>query len=341
MSNGKTLEISWGAILKIGIAVALLYFLYNIGGILVWVLFGLIISILFNPVIDFLEEKRIPRVLGAVLSYLLFFSIFAFSIYLAALLFIDEIKQFLAVFPQYFEKASPILRALGFQAFENAETFLKASGESFSKMSDNIFSALFSFFGGVFATLFVIVMAFFISLEKEMVEKVLINIFPKKYESAVSSIWEKCQKKVAGWFGVRVLSCFFVGIATYIVLLLFKVEYPFSLGLFAGILNFVPYIGPLITGILLSVIVLPLDFLKFIFVLIAFILIQQIENNVISPILMKKFVGMPPVLVLFSIVVGGKIWGFLGAILVIPLVGIIFEFLKEFLEKKRAKESLV
>jgi len=73
---------------------------------------------------------------------------------------------------------------------------------------------------------------------------------------------------------------------------------------------------------------------------VVFILIQQIENNVLSPILMKKFVGLPPVLVLLSLVVGAKLWGALGAVLAVPLFGIIFEFLKEFLEKRRDRQTL-
>jgi len=119
------------------------------------------------------------------------------------------------------------------------------------------------------------------------------------------------------------------------------VRYPFTLGLFAAVFNFIPYIGPLFTGILLFLIIFPLDVLKTIFVLIAFVLIQLIEGNILSPILMKKIVGLPPALVLVALVVGGKLWGILGAILIIPLAGILFEFFREFLQKRKEKEVVI
>ena len=68
-------------------------------------------------------------------------------------------------------------------------------------------------------------------------------------------------------------------------------------------------------------------------------LIQILENNVVSPLLMKKFLDLPPVLVLISLLVGGTIFGILGMIFVVPVFGIVYEFLKEFLERKREQES--
>ena len=67
----------------------------------------------------------------------------------------------------------------------------------------------------------------------------------------------------------------------------------------------------------------------------AFILIQQIENNILTPILAKRFVDIPPVLVLLSLVIGGELLGVLGAILAVPLGGILFELIRDFLKKRR------
>jgi predicted PurR-regulated permease PerM len=108
-----------------------------------------------------------------------------------------------------------------------------------------------------------------------------------------------------------------------------------SLSFLSAVLNFVPIIGPIIAAIV-AFIFLALDsWLKAVFFVVAFILIQQIEGAIISPILTKKFVGIPPVLVLLSVAVGGKLLGVLGAVLAIPMFGIIFEFLKDFLAKRK------
>jgi len=340
MDQEKLLDISWRTIAKIFIAVACFYILYSIRDILIWFIFALTISVLFNPAIGFLHKRKIPRGLAVVFMYVGVFGILSVLIYLVVPLFTVEIQAFLESFPEYFEKISPPLKGLGFQAFENIESFLQALGNSLEGMADNIFSVLFSIFGGVFSALFVIITAIFLSLEEKGVERTLMLLFPKKYEVQVLNVWARCQKKVAGWFGARVLACLFVGFASYITFLLFNVKYPFALALFAGVFNFIPYVGPLLTGIVIFLIVFPTEMFKAIFVLIAFGLIQQIEGSILSPILMKKFVGLPPALVLISLVVGANLWGLLGAILAIPLFGILFEFFKEFLEKRRDGDSV-
>ncbi|MEA3505932.1 MAG: AI-2E family transporter, partial [Elusimicrobiota bacterium] len=79
---------------------------------------------------------------------------------------------------------------------------------------------------------------------------------------------------------------------------------------------------------------------KALFILIAFVIIQLIEGNVLTPVLTKKFVGLPPVLVLIALMVGGKLWGILGAILAIPLLGLLYEFLRDFLKKRKESEAV-
>jgi predicted PurR-regulated permease PerM len=335
MDGEKLLDISWKTIFKISLAVICFYILYSIRGILVWFIFALTISVLFNPAINFLQRRKIPRIAGVILVYFGLFGLLSFLIYLVVPLFASEIQAFLESFPQYFEKISPPLRGLGFQAFNNVESFLQALGGALEGMADNIFNVLFTIFGGVFAALFVIVTAIFLSLEEKAGERALILFCPKKYESYVLNLWLRCQKKVAGWFGARLIACLFVGLASYLAFLLFNIKYPFTLALFAGVFNFIPYLGPLLTGVVLFFVVFPTEPLKGIFVLITFALIQQVENSVLSPILMKKFIGLPPALVLIALVVGANLWGLLGAILAIPLFGILFEFLKEFLQKRR------
>jgi len=341
MNGEKLLDISWRTIVKISIAIFVFYIIFSIKDILIWFLFALVISVLFNPIIDFLQRKKIPRVLGVILVYVVFFGTFSILIYLIVPLFIYEIQEFIRSLPAYFEKISPPFKGLGFQAFEGIEDFVKAFGGTLEVMASNIFSGLFIFFGGIITTLFVVVTALFLSLEEKPIEKILMLIFPKKYEAYVLNLWERSQKKVSAWFGARILACLFVGVASYITFLLFSVKYPFTLGLFAGVFNFIPYIGPFMTAIMLFLIIFPTEMLKAIFVLIAFGLIQQIEGSILTPILMKKIVGLPPSLVLIALVIGAKLWGILGAILVIPLVGILFEFGKEFLQKRREKETII
>ncbi len=341
MENEKILDVSWKAILRISIAIVCFYVLFLVRDILIWFIFALTISILSNPAVDFLQKKKIPRILGVILIYAAVFGVLGIFIYLMVPLFISELKTFVNFLPQYLERISPVLQGFGLETFNSVGGLLSALSQFLEGVTDNVFSVLFTIFGGFFTFLFIIVTAIFLSMDEKSIDKSLVLFFPPKYESFISGLWVRCQKKVSGWFGARLLACLFVGVACWIAFLALNIKYAFTLALFAGVFNFVPYIGPLVTAVILFLIVFPAEPFKGIFVLAVFGVIQEIDGHILSPILMKKFVGLPPALVLISLVVGGKLWGFLGAVLAIPLFGILFEFLKEFLQKRKEKDIII
>ncbi|MCH8986551.1 AI-2E family transporter [Patescibacteria group bacterium] len=340
--NEKILDISWGTIVKLAIAGFVIYLIFILKDILVWVLFGLIISILFDPVIDFLQKRKVPRVISTIGVYVVLFGILAYIIFATTPLFVKELQQFSQLLPQYYEESiSPSLQGLGIGVFQDFESFLKAVGESAAENSSSVGEVLVNIFGGIFSTIFVISVAIFLSIEDKPVERVIAVLFPKKYETVALDIWAKSQKKVSGWFLSRVLSSIFVGAATYIALLLFNVNYAFSLALLSGILNFIPIVGPILTTVLVALLVALDSPVRALFVVLAITLIQQVENNILTPILSRKFIGLPPVLVLVALAIGGQFWGIMGAILAIPLAGILFEFLRDFLKKRKEEQNVV
>ena len=341
MNGDKVLDISWGTILKISLAFLIFYIIYLVKDILVWFIFALIISVLFNPAVTFLQRIKVPRILAVIFIYVAIFGILGLLVYWMAPVFFSEIQQFSQLFPQYFEKIAPPLRDLGVEAFENMESFNQALGSILQKASSDILSALAVFFGGVGSTIFVLSIALFLSLEGKWVERVIGLLSPRKYEAYVLALWERSQTKVAGWFGSRILLALFVGVAVFIMLHLFNAEYALSLALLAGVLDFIPVLGPVFAGAVAFIFIALDSWVKAIFVLIGFVLIQQIEGNILSPILTRKFVGLPPVLVLLSLAIGAKLLGILGAVLAIPLAGIIFEFLRDFLRKKKEEKEKV
>lgn len=338
MSDEKILDISWGTLFKVGIAFFIFYVVYLIRDILIWFAFALIISVLFTPAIDFLQRRRIPRAIATVLVFILAFGALGILIYLIAPIFVTEIQQFTKLFPQYFEKFAPPLKGLGLEAFESFETFTLSFQEWLNQASGSILSAIASIFGGIFAAIAIFILAIFLSLEEKGIEKIIRTLAPARQEQEVLNLWKSCQSKVSAWFGVRLLACLFVGVMSYIALWLFDVNYPFALALFAGVADIIPIIGPIIAGIVIALIAALNSPGIAIVILIVFIIIQQIEGNILTPILTKKFIGLPPALVLVALMIGGNFWGILGAILAIPLAGIIFEFTRDYLNKRKEDE---
>jgi len=339
MEQQSILNISWGTIFKICLAVICLYILYLIRDIVVWFIFALVISILFNLLIDPLERKRIPRAVGATFSYLSVFVLLSFFIYKAAPILISEIEQFTQNLPQYLQQISPLLQKFGILTSQNTQSLTETLALNLEKVGGNIFNALFSIFGGALSTIFIISLAFFISLERGLVERILIAFSSSGYHKYLHHLLERSKRKVGGWFISRVIGVLFVGVSIYIILSIFNVEYALILSLLAGIFDFIPIVGPILAGLVITFIVALTSPFQALFVLLTFLIIQILEGNLLLPLLFKKFVGMPPALVLIALAVGGKLWGILGAILVIPLAGIVFEILKDYLEKQRQREE--
>ncbi len=339
-NNGeRVLDISWGTIVKLAVAGFLVYVVFLIRDILVWVLFGIILSVLFDPLIDFLQKRRIPRLVSTIGVYLIIFGVLTFLVYATIPLFVGELNRFSQSFPSYFQELiSPPLRGLGVAAFANAQSFLDAIGKGLEKTASNAMNVLFTIFGSIFATIFVLSVGIFLSIENKPIERTIHILFPRKYEELALDLWSRSQRKVSRWFFSRIISSLFVMVATYIALLLFDVRYPVSLSILAGVFNFVPVVGPLISGFLIALMVVLDSFLQAIFVVLAFILIQQIEENAIMPLLSRKLIGLPPALVIISLAIGARFWGIMGAVLAIPLAGILFEFLRDFF-KKHKEES--
>lgn len=338
-TNRQVLDISWETILKVCFTILVFYMFYLVRDIVIWFFFGLIISVLLDPAIDFFKKFRIPRIVAAIITYFLIFGALGAIIYLAAPLFVTEIKQFSQLVPQYFQNVGPVFKELRIESLQSIENLAQTITSSLEQVSFSIFNALGAFFGGIVSAIFILLVAFFLSLEDDGVDKALALLAPKRYEEYVLALFQRCKKKVSAWFGTRILACLFVALASLIVFYLFDVRYTFILAFLSGILSFVPFLGPLVVTILLVLIVgLSDGWIKAFIVVIAFTLIHQVEGNILSPILTKKLVGLPTVLVLLALAIGGEIFGFLGAVFSIPVAGIIYEFTKEFLEKKKEME---
>lgn len=337
MERENTLDITWKTIIKVFIAIFAFYLIYLARDIALWFFFGLAISILLEPAINFLRKMWIPKMIAIILIYTSVLGLIGLLIYLMAPVFIMEIKEFSSYLPDYFNKINPILEQLGVDFAESFNEMTISLVGGLEQSSKGIMNAIIAFFGGVASTLVILTIAFFLSLEDKGPERFLAFIAPKKYQEQIVTFFEKAQVKVAGWFGARLIACAFVGVASFIVFYIFDIEYALMLALLAGVLNFVPYIGPLITAVSLLVFVMVSSGSWFItlYVLLAVWAVQAVENNLLTPFLMKKMIDLPPVLVLISLLLGAKIFGFLGTIFIVPVAGIVYEFIKELIEKKR------
>lgn len=336
----QTLDISWGGIIKIFAAGFAFYLLFLARHIVIWLFFGLMISVLLEPAIEFLRRFKVPKLAAAIVVYVLIFGLLGLALYFIAPAFVTEITQFIQSIPEYFETINPLLRGLGFDVAQNFHDFTGQLITHLEASSKSVIAAISVFFGGVSSTLVIFIFAFYISLEERGVERALALFVPKKYEQSVLYIFQKAQYQVAGWFGTRILACLFVGVLSLIVFLFFGTKYVFILSFLSGVLTFIPYIGPLVTmAAVLLFVGASQSWATAIYIVIALVIIQEIENEILTPFLTKKFLKVPPLVVLVAIMAGGTLFGTLGIIFAVPVCGIVYEFLKEFMEKNKERLS--
>jgi predicted PurR-regulated permease PerM len=330
----EKVDFTWTSIFKFFFVLILFYFVFLTKDILVLTLLSLIISILFNPLINILERKKLSRSLAGFIVYFSFVLILSFLFYFLIPPIVSEIQSFTVNMSKYLEVLPKTLTNAGFD-LKNISSFILNVKDELVSVSSNIFGFIISIFGSIFAGITVFALALFLSIEKDDILKVIKSITPKKWEEEVVQGWERSQEKVSSWFVSRIFCSIGVTILTFLLCVFLNIKFAVSLSLFSGVLNIVPVVGPLVAGIVLAVVALFDSWNKVVLVIIASIIIQQIENNILTPFFTRKMVGIPTFLVLLSILFGGKLLGIIGAILAIPLVGIFYETTKTyFLSKK-------
>lgn len=343
MNESKTVNISTSTILRVIFIILFLVFIYLIKNIIILFLFALIIASAMAPVVGCLEKIKIPRVIGTLLVYIIVIGILALIVYLIIPSIAHDVKSLASTFPQYIEKISDKFDALKnissrYQiVFERIQDSLDELGNFLKGKSTSLLSTAFGIFGGVFSFVVVVIISFYISVLKKGVQRTLTAVIPIHYRDRVLDLWERAQKKFGRWLQGQLILGIIVGILVYIGLYFLNIKFALLLAILAAILEIFPYIGPVLAGIPAVIIgFLQAPILAF-WVFILYVVIQQLENHVITPLVIGKVVGLNPIVVILALLVGGQLGGILGMILAVPLAAVFAEFLKDMI--KRRKES--
>jgi predicted PurR-regulated permease PerM len=195
-------------------------------------------------------------------------------------------------------------------------------------------SFLGSTFSGILNIILVVVMSFYLSIQEKGIENFLRILTPLKHEKYVIDLWGRTQRKIGLWFKGQLLLGFIVGTITFIVLFFLKVKYAFLLGIVSGISELVPFgiIFAAVPAILFAVIDGGVGL--GLYVLIYYVFIQQIENYILSPVVARRIVGIPPLVVLLAFLIGITLAGFWGAIIAMPVAVFVLEYLSDVEKRK-------
>lgn len=333
----QTINISTVTILKIVMIALLMWFLFAIREVLLLLLISIIISSAIDPLAEFLYRRKVPRGLSVILVYLVVIGIL---VLIGMMLAPSISQQFNSLsegnFYEEFQSKIGIFRDTLNQS-SIGRTFEENIKEWIGSFSSTIFATTKGVFTGAVSVITVLAISFYLTVEENGMKNFITHITPYKHQAYVARLVNKIQKKIGYWvLGQLILSTVIFGF-TYIGLVLLKVEFALLLAVIAGVLEIIPYIGPFLS-------VIPAVFFAFLqnpplalAVLALYIIIQQLENHIIVPVVMSKSVGLNPVLVILGILIGGTLAGAIGAIIAIPVISGISVFVSDMFEAHEAK----
>ena len=318
--------------LGIGVLAVLIYMVRDIIAVLI---FAIIIASALEPILRYAQSKKIPRLLSLVVIYLLFFIFFAALIYIFLPLVLDQLRDFFQNYPTYFGK---IEEAAGVITFlpglsGNIHELLSQLTEQIPSLT-SLISYISAIFGGILSFVVVLVVSFYLSISRNALDNFLKAILPPQFEVYVHSLWVRAQYKMGRWLQAQILLSFIMALIVGLGLWILGVKYAFLVAVVAGVLEIVPYVGPIVSGGLATLLALSQSPILGLWTLIFFIVAQQLEGHILVPLLIKKLVGLNPVAVILAILVGAKLGGILGILLAVPIAAVIDEFFDDLAKRK-------
>jgi len=338
------IQITTATLLKIVGVGLLLYFLYRVWWILMILFVALIFAALIRPFADALKKYRLPRGLAVTIVYVVIFGVVGLAVTLLTPVIAEDLPQLVHNMEGYWvelgenENVQRVVEGVVSTQQTLVDIGLSRQEEGIvSGATAGIFTTVTGIFGGLFTTILVLVITFYLVVQDDPLKKIMRSVVPDEHVARATSLLRKINNKLGAWMRGQLLISFIVGMTVFVGLSALRVKYAAVLGLLAALLEFVPYLGPILA-------LIPALFLGFsqggaitaFFVLILYIVIQQVENHILVPKIMQKAVGLNPVVSIVAILIGAHLSGIVGALLAIPVATALSVFIKDVLEKKSA-----
>lgn len=339
-----TISITTGAIVRTILILAGAWLLYQLFDLALVILTAIVIASGIEPAARWFMDRKIPRVMAILIVYLLFLSSLFGLLYIVVPIFLVQAAAFVAALPQYFEflnhlpgDYSPILSAAGADPVASVADMVATLRGMVQEFSGNSFATASAFFGGALSSILILVFSFYFAVQERGIEDFLRIVTPVRHEEYVLDLWRRSQKKIGLWLQGQLLLGVIVGVLVFLILTILNVPHAFVLAVLAGFLELIPVFGPTLSAIP-AVVIAFVSAGPFMGLVVAgvYIIIQQFENHLIYPLVVTKVVGVPPLLVILALLIGGKLAGFLGILLSAPIAAVVQEVVQDFDQRRAA-----
>lgn len=327
--------ITTGSIVRIILIACLFLALFYIRDLILVVLAAIVIASAVEPIVKWFSKYKIKRLPAILITYLttgLLLSGF-FLFFVPSLL--NETASYLNNLPESI-KVGDLWGAgqLSDKSFPIKE-FVKDFSSVISGTGEGTFKTVSVVFGGALSLILMIVISFYLAVQEDGVSNFLRIITPVRNHDYIIDLWKRSQAKMGYWMQGQLLLGLIVGLLVYLALVIINVRHALLLASLAALFEIIPVFGPILSAIP-AIIIATVDGGVSLgaWTLGFYIIIHQFENHLFYPLVVKKIVGISPIIVILALVIGAKLAGFLGAILAVPLAAALMEYVNDVERRK-------
>lgn len=340
LSKNPFLSISTGTMIRFFAIILGLVFAYYIYDILLSMMCAVIIASAVEPAILWLKKRGIPRILGVILVYLVIAIFFMGLFYLIFPILSEELRILSTTYPKLEKNIIAGLKQTSLLPFfsfltDNTDALLKIQSGYLGRIGEGPFDVATTIFGGLFSFVLIVVSSFYLAAQEKGIETFLRLASPLKHEAYVISLWERSQHKLGKWLRAQLVLGAIVGVFIFFGLTFLGVKHAFLFALLAGLFEIIPIAGPILAAIPAVATAFLQSSVLGLLTLLLYVLVQQTESHVIVPVVMRRVVGLSPLIVVIALLVGGRLGGVLGILLAVPLTTIFAELIDDWDKKKR------
>lgn len=316
------------------------YILWQIRQIVLIIFAAIVLATVINQLVQFLQRFRLKRNIAVGISVLFVFVILVGFFSLIVPRIIDQLQQFGNLMPMALERLRSwnnwLQGVIPNQVLENIRglRYITQGIQTWlNQLINNFFALVSSSLSIVLGILLFIALAIMLLANPSPYRQGFILLFPGFYRHRVNEILNKCTTSLTGWFKGTLLTMLIIAIFSYIGLSLLNVPLPLVNAALAGLLEFIPNVGPTLSVIPPALLALSEAPWKAAAVVALYFGIQQVESLLIVPLVMKSQASLQPAVTLIAVVIFGSFFGFLGVFLAVPLVIVLQIWVQEILVK--------
>jgi predicted PurR-regulated permease PerM len=341
--NFMTIDVSTKTLIRVLLFILAVWFFWFVRDLLLVLLVAVLIASALEPLAARLQRFRIPRAISVLAAYAFFVVVLVLAITTLVPPLVAEIQALTENLPSLYERLVTVLGQAGVvfgvaDVVPSLQKGLLDIGQFLAQTSNGIFATTKTVFGGIFSIILTFVISFYLVISRDSLYAFIRSIVPVEHQPYTVRIIKKAQQKIGHWLLAQIILGLIMSTLVFLGLWSLGIPYALAIALLAFFAEFVPVIGPTISAIPAVLLGFTNSWWIGVIVIVMFLIIHQVESNVLVPNIMRRAVGLNPLTTILAVLVGAKLAGLVGVVLAVPVATIISLFINDLLPSEKEEE---